>query len=99
MPDPLRRFIRLVLLVGVPGAAFIVTVTFSVALGRDNPAPAATPTLAVALPAPTATPRPPEPTAPPPTATPPPYRIDCAAIRGTAYRSDEERTWYLTNCR
>ncbi len=26
-------------------------------------------------------------------------RLDCAAIRGTEYRSPEERAWYLTNCR
>ena len=26
-------------------------------------------------------------------------RTDCAAIRGTEYRSPSEREWYLTNCR
>jgi hypothetical protein len=26
-------------------------------------------------------------------------RLDCAAIRGTEYRSAEERAWYLGNCR
>jgi hypothetical protein len=26
-------------------------------------------------------------------------RLDCAAIRGTEYRSPEERAWYLENCR
>ena len=25
-------------------------------------------------------------------------RADCGAIRGTAYRSDQERSWYLENC-
>ena len=25
-------------------------------------------------------------------------RTDCGAIKGTAYRSDEERSWYLANC-
>ena len=26
-------------------------------------------------------------------------RLDCAAIRGTEYRSPSERNWYLENCR
>ncbi len=33
------------------------------------------------------------------TPTPGPDRGDCAAIRGTPYRSDAERAWFLANCR
>ncbi len=50
-------------------------------------------------PAPTATTMPPTPISP--TATQPPpvtNRRDCGAISGTAYRSEEERLWYLDNC-
>ncbi|HLF76307.1 MAG TPA: hypothetical protein VJB57_02345 [Dehalococcoidia bacterium] len=34
-----------------------------------------------------------------PTATRPVDRTNCDAIRGTDYRSDTERQWFLTNCR
>src|SRR3990172_6430326 len=55
----------------------------------------------VQLPA-TATPFP-TPTAPPvteksPTPNGPADRHDCDAIRGTAYRSESEREWFLINC-
>jgi predicted secreted Zn-dependent protease len=43
----------------------------------------------------------PRPTASPtprPGPTPLPDRSDCAAIKGTSYRSDTERAYYLTNC-
>jgi hypothetical protein len=33
------------------------------------------------------------------TATRPADRTDCAAIRGTDYRSEAERQWFLANCR
>ena len=33
------------------------------------------------------------------TATPSINRKDCGAITGTQYRSDEERTWFLANCK
>jgi len=32
------------------------------------------------------------------TATRLPDRTNCAEIRGTDYRSDSERTWFLANC-
>ncbi len=36
---------------------------------------------------------------PTPTATPDPdNRLDCDKIRGTDYRSTEERTWFLDHC-
>jgi predicted secreted Zn-dependent protease len=35
---------------------------------------------------------------PRPSATPPPDRTNCAEIKGTPYRSDSERTFYLANC-
>ena len=49
--------------------------------------------------APTVTTIPPTPI--PPAATQPPpvtNRRDCGAISGTAYRSEEERLWYIDNC-
>ena len=33
-----------------------------------------------------------------PTPTRPPDRTDCAAIRGTDYRSESERQWFQLNC-
>lgn len=33
-----------------------------------------------------------------PTATAAAFRTDCAAIRGTDYRSEAERQWFLANC-
>ena len=33
------------------------------------------------------------------TPTPRPDRKDCDAIKGTDYRSETERAWYLANCR
>jgi hypothetical protein len=35
----------------------------------------------------------------PPTRTPLADRTDCAAIRGTDYRSEAERQWFMVNCR
>ncbi len=98
MPESARKLLRLILLVGVPVAAFLLAVTFSVTLSRDEETPAETSTPVVAMPGPTATLVPPTPT-PVPTAVPPAHRIDCATIRGTPYRSDDERSWYLANCR
>lgn len=56
-----------------------------------------TPGVQVRLPPlPTATPTPmPQPVVP---VAQPENRSDCNAIRGTPYRSDEERSWYLENC-
>jgi hypothetical protein len=34
----------------------------------------------------------------PPTATRPADRTSCAEIRGTDYRSDSERAWFIANC-
>jgi hypothetical protein len=34
----------------------------------------------------------------PPTRTPLADRTDCAAIRGTDYRSEAERRWFISNC-
>ena len=45
-------------------------------------------TLETATPAPTS----------PATSTPDPDRADCSQIRGTAYASEAERLWFLTNC-
>lgn len=49
---------------------------------------------------PTDTPEPPPATVPPPPPTEPPVlnRLNCDAISGTPYRSEEERLWYLDNC-
>jgi hypothetical protein len=60
----------------------------------SQPIVIASPTAAIAIA--------PSPTQPPlPTATPAPSatnRRDCAAIRGTDYRSEEERLWFTQNC-
>jgi len=64
------------------------------------PSPASsTPAPAVASPA-TPTPAPPPPTEQAPPAAPVtlPDRTNCAEIRGTAYRSETERQWFIANC-
>lgn len=35
---------------------------------------------------------------PPPPPPAAPNRLDCSAIRGTSYLSNEERDWYRANC-
>jgi len=83
---------RLAIIAGVPFAAFIVMISFSLAMGNgEKPAPP--PTLDVAVqrtgPAPQAA----------PAATPTPtFRTNCNDIRGTPYKNDDERTWFLANC-
>jgi hypothetical protein len=49
---------------------------------------------ATATPTPDPTPEP----APTPAPSGPPDRASCAQIRGTAYRSDTERDWFIANC-
>jgi hypothetical protein len=58
----------------------------------------ATSTPSAAQPASSASPSPSATTAAPPTATVLPDRASCAAVEGTAYRSEAERVWYLANC-
>jgi len=86
---------RAALLLAVPVVALVVGGSIGVSLGlsrseRDDPA--TTPTLTVVS-SPQA-----ETTAVLPTATPLANRTDCAAMRGTDYRSLEERDWYRQNC-
>lgn len=96
MPALVDRTPRAFLILGVPLLAFLITVGISLATsGGDDGS--STPALAVSVsqqqPLPTAVP--PTPTVVP---TAVPIRTDCAAIRGTDYRSGEERDWYQKNC-
>jgi LPXTG-site transpeptidase (sortase) family protein len=92
-----------ILIVAVPIAAFAIAAGATIAMSsNDKKIVAAEPTVAVnvkAVPpaAPAAAAAPVETAAPSPTAVPP-NRQDCAAIRGTAYLSSDERSWFLQNC-
>jgi len=83
---------RIALVPALPIVAFIIG--FGISLGSGgNDNGVAPPSEAVVAPSPEATP-----TLVVPTATPVSYRTDCAAIRGTDYRSNEEREWFRQNC-
>lgn len=66
----------------------------------EEPAATDAPTATPVPEEPTETSEPPTATVPPPPATEPPVlnRLNCTAISGTPYRSEEERLWYLDNC-
>ena len=100
-PNP-GRLPRPALLAFIPVAALIATmgVTFALRGGDDGSSAASQPTpgpqavrqqaTATAAPQPAA-----QPTA---TAQANPDRTSCSDIRGTAYRSDAEQSWYQKNC-
>ncbi len=108
LPEIPEGIPRIVLILVVPVVAFVVTVglTLGVHNGDDAKDTAAPPTAVLAVatqPAsPTASPQPPAPPLATATAAPvlaEPDRTSCEAVRGTTYRSDAERTWFLANCR
>jgi LPXTG-site transpeptidase (sortase) family protein len=86
---------RAILIVTLP--LFVFLVVAGLTLGVDDDAPnsvAVVPTMFVQVESsqPLPTPR------PAPTATAVAIRTDCAAIRGSDYRSAEERAWFQQNC-
>ena len=83
---------RIALVPALPIVAFIIGFGISLGSGGDGSG-VAPPSEAVVAPSPEATPTPVV-----PTATAVSYRTDCAAIRGTDYRSNEEREWFRQNC-
>lgn len=91
---------RLALIGVVPVAAFLIAAAISFGSGggdEDNPqaaAPTVAPTRSVAV----ATAVPTAAATPQPTATVLADRTDCAAIRGSDYRSTAERDWFNKNC-
>lgn len=90
---------RLALIGVVPVAVFLIAAAISFGSGGDDEGPqaiasTAVPTKAVAA----ATAVPTAVATPVPTATVVADRTDCAAIRGTDYRSSTERDWFNKNC-
>ena len=84
---------RTALIIGIPVIAFVVTMGLTLAQGGDDAGQDAPPTLQVGIQKSVTTPT----TAPVPSATAVPNR-PCAEIRGTAYRSDAERDYFLKSC-
>ncbi len=91
---------KVLLVIGIIGTVLILAFS-SVIMGSKPSASAEPPAQATAT-AVVATPTAiPSPTAIPtivPTPAPAPVRQDCNAIRGSEYRSAEERSWFLANC-
>jgi hypothetical protein len=90
---------RIVLILAVPIVAFLVTVGISLGTGSSEKSKAdSAPQVGVAVssqqPIPTATASP----AVTPTAAAQASRNSCDAIRGTDYRSNDERDWFQKNC-
>lgn len=84
---------RIAALAAIPVLAFVATIAFSLA-SESDPEPRSNAQVAIS----TQTLPTPLPTSAAPTATVTSDRTNCDQIRGTAYRSDAERTWYIANC-
>jgi hypothetical protein len=93
LPEALTGVPRVVFILALPAVAFIVAIGFAIGTSSNDDKPAAVPTLGVSVQA-QAIPTP----APTPTTAPAINRMDCAAIRGSDYRSPDERTWFQANC-
>jgi len=94
---------RVLVIVGLPLAVFLIAVGASLGTGsNDSRPPAAVPALAVAAvavqSAPAAGAAAGAPAGTAPAAAAPAIRESCGAIRGTAYLSQEERAWFMENC-
>jgi sortase (surface protein transpeptidase) len=90
---------RFVLVLAVPVIAFLITIGISLGTSGSEENTADTPpsvgvSVSSQQPLPTAT----SSAAPTPTAASQAFRTDCAAIRGTDYRSGDERDWFQKNC-
>ncbi|MPZ50401.1 MAG: sortase [Dehalococcoidia bacterium] len=97
LPAFLAGVPKIVLILAFPLLAFLVAVGFTLGMSGDDdddPQGSAIPTIAVQVqsnqPLPTPQPQ--------PTATAIAIRTDCAAIRGSDYRSTAERDWFQSNC-
>lgn len=97
LPAILDGFPRIVLILAVPAIAFLVTAGISLGMGGGGKGTPSTPsTVGVSV-----TNRQPLPTVAPaaaPASAAIANRTDCNAIRGTDYRSGDERDWYQKNC-
>ena len=113
LPTILERIPRIAYVLAIPVVAFIVTVgvVLGTSGGSNNNKTALVPTVGPSGAnldvGPTSTPRVAPTTAQGPAATATvaptaapaePNREDCNAIRGTPYRSDNERNWFQANC-
>jgi len=102
MPSFLTNIPRAAFIAVVPLAAFLVAAAYGFGTGGDNDSASAVPTVTATrqVVAQAATPTAVRTVAPTPAATPTVLadRTDCAAIRGTDYRSAAERDWFNKNC-
>jgi hypothetical protein len=97
LPEILQGVPRWALLLAVPIGAFFIATAVAFGIGGngggdDSAAPLAPQRLTVQNLDVPATPT------SQPTAVPAPNRKDCGQINGTAYKSPEEREWYVANC-
>jgi hypothetical protein len=94
LPAFLENVPRIVLILVFPLVAFVIAVAYTLGTSGDDDPPAqqaqVLPTVSIAV----STPQPQV----SPTAIAVPIRTDCAAIRGSDYRSAEERDWFQKNC-
>ena len=98
LPAFLAGVPKIVLISAVPVVAFAGAIGFTLATSGDDDGNGsqAIPTLSVQV---QSNAQQPTPTvAPQATATSQPIRTNCAAIRGTDYRSNAERDWFQANC-